>query len=68
MKPLNYENIDLSKLETELEHFQNKWIAISAQNKIVSSGRTYGEALEKARKEGEVVLFRVPPLDAYLAP
>lgn len=60
-------NIDLGKLQKELRRHENHWVAISSGNRIVGSGATYGEAVENAGKK-EVILFRVPPLDASLAP
>lgn len=67
MKSIKIEHIDLGKLAKDVRRYENKWIAVSAGNKIVGSGSTYGEAVEKS-EGNEVVLFKVPPLDVSLAP
>jgi len=61
-------NIDLSKLASKLSRYENLWIAITADNTIVASGKTYGETLDQVDEPERVVLFKVPPLDAALAP
>lgn len=68
MKIINIENIDLSILNKELKKYENKWIAISDKNKIVSSGKTYFEAFSHITKNQNVVLFKVPRLDVFLSP
>lgn len=60
-------HIDLGKLANDVSRYENQWIAVSAENNIVASGATYAEALARARGT-DVVLFKVPPLDASLAP
>lgn len=62
------QNVDLGKLGIELEKYENQWIAISSDNKIVANGRTYGETLDKLNETPAVVLYKVPPLGASLAP
>jgi|GEM_PF-3169530 len=62
--------IELEKLASEIVSCEDKWIAISATNTIVSSANTYKETVDGAKKKGfeEVVMFKVPSLDASLAP
>ena len=67
MSKMNIDNIDLGKLGSELEQYENQWIAISDENRIVGNGASYQEALEKAG-ETEVALFKVPSLSVSLAP
>lgn len=68
MSTLNIENIDLSKLGQELEKYENQWIAVSDENEIVGNGKSYREAREKAGEQENIILFRVPSLNASLAP
>ena len=68
MKNLSIENIELEKLSKEIGKYENQWIAISTDNEIVGSGRTYGEAVKNAKKSEDIVLFKVPPLNVSLAP
>lgn len=70
MRKLKTDNINLGKLSKQLRNYERKWIAISLGNKIIADGRTYEEALDKAKKKrgGEVILFKVPPLDYSLSP
>jgi len=70
MKEKTIKNIDLGKLSKQLRNFERQWIAISQENKIVANGDTYGEALQKVQKKdlGEVILFKVPPLDYSFSP
>ena len=65
---ININDIDLGKLAKELRRFEEQWVAISGDNRIIASGRTYGEAVDKVENPDEVVLFRVPSLDYSLAP
>jgi len=67
MRKVNVEHIDLGTLRDELENHENQWLAVSEDNKVVGSGRTYRDAVEAAHGREDVVLFRVPPLDASLA-
>ena len=62
------EHIDLGKLSNELTKHENEWIAISLDNYIVASGSTYREVVEQVEDPASVVLFKVPPGDASLAP
>jgi hypothetical protein len=64
----NVEDIDLEKVADEISQYAEQWVAISTENRIVAHGRTYREAIEKVRNPSEVVLLKVPPLDASLAP
>ena len=59
--------INLQALEKQLKKYENKWIAISKDNAVLSSGKTYGEAVKKASAKPEAI-FKVPPLHSYLAP
>lgn len=68
MTKLNIENIDLSKLSSEIEKYENQWIAISDENKIVGSGNTYSDALKNTDNKKRAVFFKVPSLKASLAP
>lgn len=68
MKKSILQNIDLGVLGKELRQYENKWVAISGESKIVSSGSTYAEAVRKTSSKDSVVLFKVPPLGASLAP
>lgn len=68
MLSLNLEKIDLEKLASELEKYENQWIAISDENVIVSSGETYSEALRGAPRRDNIILLKVPSLSASLAP
>ena len=61
------EKIKLEKIAQEMEQYENQWIVISSENKIVGNGTTYEEALRSAAGRKDVVLFKVPPLDASLA-
>lgn len=63
---LDVNKIDLSVLADQLHNYECKWIAISEDNKIVSSGMTYAEVLEKVPNPEDVVLFKVPPLEYAL--
>ncbi len=65
---MKIENINLEKLEKALEQYENRWVAISDENKIVASGATYKEAVEKASNKENIVLFKVPPLNVSFAP
>ena len=70
MNKIDFNNIDLSRLNNELRKFEKQWVAISNDNKIVANGVTYRETNQQARQKGmkAVVLLRVPPLDYSLAP
>ena len=68
MSKIRIENINLGKLEGVLEQYENKWVAISDENKVVASGSTYKETVERADNNMNTVLFKVPPLSASLAP
>ena len=68
MSRVNIENIDLGKLGSELERYENQWIAVSDENRIVGNGRSYQEALERAGDAEHVAMFKVPSLNVSLAP
>ncbi len=60
--------IDLSLLAGELARYENKWIAVSEDNRIVASGASYSETVGRVEERNAVVLLKVPPLYASLAP
>jgi hypothetical protein len=60
--------IDLSKLAEELGRFENQWVAISEENRILASGTSYQEVVNALPRPDAVVLLKVPPQDASLAP
>jgi len=60
--------VDLSKIADQLHKYEFRWIVISQDNEIVSSGETYAEALKGVQNPDEVVMFKVPSLDHALAP
>ena len=68
MKTIAIEKIDLGALGQEVSKYENQWIAISDENKIVSSGKTYSEAVRGIAENQNAALFKVPRLDAFLAP
>jgi Icc-related predicted phosphoesterase len=67
---MDIKKIDLSQLSEKIKKYENKWVAISSDNVIVSGGLTYREALERAKSDGkkDVVLFKVPSLKYSLSP
>jgi len=48
--------------------YEDEWVAISAENRIVAHGKTYADTIAQVENPEEVAMFRVPPLDATLAP
>mgnify|MGYP001577682231 CR=1 FL=1 len=68
MSNININNIDLEKLAPKLDKYENQWVVISSENSIVGNGKTYREALDHASRKDNVVLFKVPRLDVFLAP
>jgi pimeloyl-CoA synthetase len=68
MNNAKFENIKLEKLSKEIEQYENLWIAISSENRIMASGRTYKETLKNIGEDEEVILFKVPPLNVSFAP
>lgn len=60
--------IDLSQLAEELSHYENQWVAISEESRIVASGPSYEDAIRKVSQKDAVVLLKVPPLGYSLAP
>lgn len=59
--------IDLSKI---LLPFENKWVALSEDNKkVLGSGKTLEEARKQAEKTKKRFLFiKVPPFDVSYVP
>lgn len=70
MKIINISKINLESLSDELRRHERRWVAISAQNALVAHGKTYQEAVNKAKKKRikNIVLLKVPPLNYSLAP
>ncbi len=68
MNTISIENIDLGALSEEMRKYENEWIAVSDENKIVASGKTYAEAFRASGETPNIVLFKVPRSDAFLAP
>ena len=46
------------------EKYQNKWVALTSEDKVISSGDTLAEVLKKAVKKGykEPVVTKIPDL------
>lgn len=65
---IDVNKIDLGKLACELILYEGKWIAVSEENKIVSSGSTYGETVDRVKNTEKVILLKVPLLNYSLAP
>ncbi len=65
---IDIKNIDLGKLQSQLRRYENQWVAISDDNKIVSHGQTYQDAVDKVKRADDVVLLKVPPFEYSLAP
>jgi hypothetical protein len=65
---INLTKVNLEKLQRALRKHVGKWVAISGDNKIVSSAATYRKAVDKVSHPEDVVLFRVTPMDASIAP
>jgi hypothetical protein len=65
---LDIKKIDLGKLAKPLARYRDKWVAVSEENKIVANGGTYKETVDQVPLPEKVVLFRVTPPDASLAP
>ncbi|MBI4095189.1 MAG: hypothetical protein HY435_03285 [Candidatus Liptonbacteria bacterium] len=65
---LDIKNIDLGKLATELRRYEEQWVAISAENKILANGKTYGETVDKVKNPDQVILFKVPQSRYSIAP
>jgi len=63
--------MDIAKLGTELEKYENKWIAIDeSEERIVGAGDNAFAATENAERNGypETILFKVPSFDVALIP
>ena len=65
---INTNNIQLGKLGKEMGKYENQWVAVTASSRIVAHGKSYGDAMKKVANPDEVVLLKVPPQDASLAP
>ncbi len=65
---INFAKVNLEELQDTLRKHVGKWVAISEDNKIVSSAITYRKAVDKVANPKEVVLFRVTPMDVSIAP
>ncbi len=46
------------------EKYQNKWVALTPEDKVISDGNTLAEVLKKAVKKGykEPVVIKIPDL------
>jgi hypothetical protein len=62
------QNIRLEGLAAELQRYAEQWVAISMESRIVAHGPTYGQTISQVRDPSKVVLLKVPPIDASLAP
>jgi len=65
---IDINKVNLEKLAPELCTLQDKWVAISNENRIVASGYTYGEAMNQVKRPDDVILLKVPPVEYSLAP
>ena len=68
MPKFNVKNIDLAKLAKEIKQYENQWVVISGNNKIVASGDTYGDALKNVGEREDITLFKIPSSKTLLAP
>ncbi len=60
--------VDLSQLAEELGRYENQWVAISEESRIVASGPSYEAAVRQVSQKDLVILLKVPPLNYNLAP
>ena len=60
--------IDLSQLAEELGRYENQWVAISEESRIVASGPSYEDTVRQVSQKDSVILLKVPPLSYSLAP
>jgi Family of unknown function (DUF5678) len=63
--------MDISKLQTEIEKYENKWIAIDeSEERVVGVGDDALQATANAEQNGyqETILFRVPSFDSAFIP
>jgi hypothetical protein len=63
--------MDISKLQTEIEKYENKWIAIDeSEERVVGVGDDALQATANAEENGyqETILFRVPSFDSAFIP
>ena len=60
--------INANKLAAQFgRRYENQWVAISTDTRIVAAGRTYAKTVEKVKSPEEVILLKIPPLDQALA-
>ncbi len=63
--------MDIANLGTQLEQYEDKWIAIDeSEEKIVGVGDNAFEATAEAEQKGyqETILFKVPSFDSAFIP
>jgi DNA-binding transcriptional regulator YdaS (Cro superfamily) len=65
---INVNSIHLEELAGILPTYVNQWVAISDASRIIAHGATYEEALAQVSDPESVVMLKVPPVDASLAP
>jgi Family of unknown function (DUF5678) len=64
----NQAMIDIANLGSEIEKYENKWVAIDdSEEKIVGVGDDAFEATADAERKGysETILFKVPSFDYH---
>ena len=63
--------IDIADLKSEIEKYENKWVAIDeSEEKVVGVGDDAFEATADAERKGyqETILFKVPSFDSAFIP
>ena len=63
--------MDISNLTSEIEKYEDKWIAIDeSEEKVVGVGDNAFEATADAERNGyqETILFKVPSFDSAFIP
>ena len=63
--------MDLTTISTQLEQYENKWVAIDeSEERIVGVGDDAFEATENAQRSGyqDTILFKAPSFNAALIP
>ena len=63
--------LDLTAISSELEKYENRWVAIDeSEEKVVGVGRDAFEATKDAERNGypDTILFKVPSFDSALIP
>jgi hypothetical protein len=64
-------SMDIANLSSELEKYEDKWIAIDeSEEKVVGVGDNAFEATADAEEKGyrETILFKVPSFDSAFIP